>query len=521
VPCRKEPYCGGASSCKGDPSYDDNRHDAVGDGTQNWFFDTGWGNNTDFVSSPAVATDGTIYIGSQNHNRLYAVNPDGSYKWNFVTSGRVYSPTVATSGTIYVGSGDGNLYAINPNGIQRWAYYTNDQVRTKPVVSSDGHIYFGSDDGRLHALFPDGGLAWSYDTFAYVRSSPALSPSGNRVYFGSDNGKFYALNAVTGVVDWIQTPFPSNSIRSSPAVGPDGTVYVGSDNGRLYALDGATGAIKWSVNTGEGVRSSPAVGSDGTIYVGSYNDRLYALNPTDGSQKWPPFNAGGDIESPITVDGNNHIYFGTNINHKVYALYADGSEKWSFTTGGDVRSKPFVKDDGTVYAWSFDWKLYAINQFANPKNYRDRLITHNSGSVGGVPVVVDNTDDWLKGASAKGPWAVRMEINRSQSLSDGTYPYELKTWLRQCNQLDCSDVLGTFYEDTRINYSPVSPTARPAQLEQTIKLLPADHQDFERVIFGFTSQTGAGDLQTATIREFQLSVIRVGDPTVTNDPNWP
>jgi hypothetical protein len=52
-------------------------------------------------------------------------------------------------------------------------------------------------------------------------------------------------------------------------------------------------------------------------------------------------------------------------------------------------------------------------------------------------------------------------------------------------------------------------------------LLPADHQDFERVIFGFTSQTGTGDLQTATIREFQLSVIRIGDPTVTNDPNWP
>jgi hypothetical protein len=114
-----------------------------------------------------------------------------------------------------------------------------------------------------------------------------------------------------------------------------------------------------------------------------------------------------------------------------------------------------------------------------------------------------------------------MEVTRSQSQSNGTYAYTLKTWLRQCNNTDCSDVLGTFYEDTRINYSPTLPVARPAQLEQTINLLPLDHQDFERVIIGFTSQTASGELQTAAIRRFQLSFIRPGDPTITNDPSWP
>jgi hypothetical protein len=273
------------------------------------------------------------------------------------------------------------------------------------------------------------------------------------------------------------------------------------------------------VPTGEAVRSSPAVGSDGTVYIGSFNDYLYALDTSNGAQKWK-FQAGSNVQSPIAIDGNNHIYFGSD-DDKVYALYADGSVKWSFTTGGDVRGKPLVLPDGVVYTGSYDFRLYAINQFANPKNYRDRLITYSSGSVGGVPVSVDNTDDWLKGASSKGPWAVRMEITRSLTLSGGTYSYELKTWLRQCNQVDCSDVLGTFYEDTRIDYAPNTPTARPAQLQQTINLLPGDHQDFERFIFGFTSQTGSGNLQTATIRKFQLSFIRPGDPSVTNDPNWP
>ena len=516
VPCRKEPYCGGVSTCKGDPSYDDNRHNAVGDGTQNWSQSTG----ERIRSSPAVGADGTIYVGSYDGN-LYAINPDGSLKWTFGTGDRVYSPTVAGSGTIYVGSADGNLYAVNPDGSFRWSYLTGGAVRTKPAVHTSGIVYFGSDDGRLYAVSSGGAFIWSFDTFAPVQSSPAFSNAGNIVYFGSDNGTFYGLTVGSGLIFGTITPSPANAFRSSPAVGPgpNGTIYVGSDNGSIYAFNSSLTSILWSVPTGEAVRSSPAVGSDGTVYIGSFNDYLYALDTSNGAEKWK-FQAGSNVQSPIAIDGNNHIYFGSD-DDKVYALYADGSVKWSFTTGGDVRGKPLVMPDGVVYAGSYDFRLYAINQFANPKNYRDRLITYTSGSVGGVPVSVDNTDDWLKGASSKGPWAVRMEIARSLTLSGGTYSYELKTWLRQCNQVDCSDVLGTFYEDTRIDYAPNTPTARPAQLEQTINLLPGDHQDFERFIFGFTSQTGSGDLQTATIRKFQLSFIRPGDPSVTNDPNWP
>ena len=58
-------------------------------------------------------------------------------------------------------------------------------------------------------------------------------------------------------------------------------------------------------------------------------------------------------------------------------------------------------------------------------------------------------------------------------------------------------------------------------IEQTVNLVPSDHADFERFIFGFTSQTGAGESQTASIRKFQLSFIRLNDPIVTTDLQWP
>ena len=55
-------------------------------------------------SSPAIASDGTIYVGSED-SKLYAINPNGTLQWAYTTGGSVYSsPALASDGTIYVGS---------------------------------------------------------------------------------------------------------------------------------------------------------------------------------------------------------------------------------------------------------------------------------------------------------------------------------------------------------------------------------------------------------------------------------
>ena len=44
---------------------------------------------------------------------LYAINPDGSLKWNYKTDHWIYSSSaIGSDGTIYVGSVDSYLYAI-------------------------------------------------------------------------------------------------------------------------------------------------------------------------------------------------------------------------------------------------------------------------------------------------------------------------------------------------------------------------------------------------------------------------
>eukprot|EP01043_Picozoa_sp_COSAG02_P045888 COSAG02_NODE_4241_length_5596_cov_4.207932_5_plen_330_part_00 len=152
-------------------------------------------------------------------------------------------------------------------------------------------------------------------------------------------------------------------VRSSPAVGDDGTVYVGSNDQKLYAVtpDWPEGRLKWSFATGGNVNSSPAVGDDGTVYVGSEDQKLYAVTP-EGQLKWS-FATGGRRRGPVrsspAVGADGTVYVGS-VNQKLYAVTPEGQLKWSFHTGSMVDSSPAVGDDGTVYVGSDDQKLYAV-----------------------------------------------------------------------------------------------------------------------------------------------------------------
>ena len=157
-------------------------------GSLKWRFKTG-----DVIKgSPSIAADGTVYIGSYDHY-LYALYPNnGTMKWRCYPGGTEANPSIAADGTIYIGSN--RLYAINPNGTIRWQLNlgpNNDYItQSAPAISADGTIYVGTDidngyGGEIIAVNPNGTEQWrKLIANEWVDSSPAIAPDGT-VYIGS------------------------------------------------------------------------------------------------------------------------------------------------------------------------------------------------------------------------------------------------------------------------------------------------------------------------------------------------
>ena len=78
----------------------------------------------------------------------------GEKIWEFETGGEVgSSPAIGSDGTVYVGSWDKKLYAINgKSGVKLWEFVTGGNVNSSPAIGSDGTVYVGSLDKKLYAI---------------------------------------------------------------------------------------------------------------------------------------------------------------------------------------------------------------------------------------------------------------------------------------------------------------------------------------------------------------------------------
>ncbi|MEI6519541.1 MAG: PQQ-binding-like beta-propeller repeat protein [bacterium] len=383
-----------------------------------WSFNTG-----NYIrSSPAISTDGTIYVGSGD-KKIYAIKPDGSELWNYNVGAIIEwsSPTVCIDGSILIGSYDKKLYSINSNGSKKWEFLTGDQITSSPVITSDGSIYFGSGDNKLYALNIDGSKKWEFTTGGRIGSTPAIGKDGT-IYFGSLDKKLYALSP-NGTKKWEFVT--GNWVYSSPSIDSNGTIYFGSGDNKLYALN-PNGTKKWEFTTGDQIDSVPAIDSDGTIYVGSYDNKLYAINP-DGTKKWE-FITGNQVNSSPLISADGTIFVGSS-DKKMYAINKNGSKKWEYSSSDKITSSPSLGSDGTLYFSSEDHNLYAIT---------------NNNSISSLTLISPNgNEQWLQSSTHNITWTstgnpgnVKIELFKNSVLNStisnnapntGTYSWNIPT----------------------------------------------------------------------------------------------
>lgn len=371
--------------------------------------------------APSIGPDGTIYLATRFNNgtnylaNLYALNPDGTKKWNYTIFDGILneycynsfagSPAITKDGTIYI-TGEfhdntrtyGFLYALNPDGTFKWKYILNEgaavYMRGFPAVGTDGTIYFSSSyyesgwHAKLNAINPDGTKKWEYGVsegqYGDNVPSPAIGPDGT-IYFIYHYSDYYNSNArlcaldQNGNIKWIyQTNF---HVISHPAVASDGTIYLAGrtyGNGKLCAIN-PNGTLKWEYAVVKGDYSAlvtaPSISKDGTIYVGGfirdagqYFGILYAINP-DGTLKWS-FTTPHAVGNEAVIGADGTIYFGDGgAVGTFYALNPDGTVKWSLEV--EPTTSAAIARNGDLYFGLVIGQTYYLYAIQGPRSNPD------------------------------------------------------------------------------------------------------------------------------------------------------
>jgi outer membrane protein assembly factor BamB/subtilisin family serine protease len=330
--------------------------------------DSFWqGHTGDSVTcSPAVAADGTVYVGS-NDNSFYAFGPGGIPKWSYTAQGvfDTSSAAIAPNGTIYAGNTDGSIYAFNTSGSVQWAYAvpgaagasaSGNSITSSPALAPDGTIYAHASDGNLYALNPSGTLKWTAPVAGASYAAPTIAPDGT-VYIGDDTGTFYAFNP-NGSQKWtFSTPVAGEPVYTAAAIDAAGNVYFGTLTGNFYSLT-PSGSLRWTFAIGDGETSAPAL-ANGSVYFGGYDGNLYSLSAASGALQWK-FTMGAQVRaSAPAVDSNGTIYIGC-YDHLMYAVSQGGALVRTYASDDWIRSSP-VLSGLMLYFGSNDHKVYAFN----------------------------------------------------------------------------------------------------------------------------------------------------------------
>ena len=264
------------------------------------------------LEMPCIANNGIIYIGS--HARLQAWDRNGTQQWSIGVGGNIgSSPAIADDGTIYVGHMNNDMCAVYPNGTIKWKYTTGSWIACDPTIHPDGTIIFGSSDTYIYALYPNGMLRWRYKTGEIVRGHASIDDQGV-IYMSCWDGYLYAFYVNGTLKKKFDMPIAGGETM---AFGPDGTIYVTYDG--LAAIDPSDWNVKWKYDyPGENEKaylSSPAVSADGIICIGvDVTDEplgaIYAINP-DGTLRWRKYIADQGLYSSPTIAEDGTVYIGS------------------------------------------------------------------------------------------------------------------------------------------------------------------------------------------------------------------
>jgi outer membrane protein assembly factor BamB len=293
-------------------------------GQMKWLFaPMNTGHETWVEFPPTVASDGTLYVTSEN-DYLYALDPSGAIKWQFLADHLHTPASISPDGTtLHFTSENGHLYAVNRiTGQQSWSYElaargTYGTGRRIPVVyDTQGNLYMVWIS-TVWSFTPSGQLRWSLPIPGYAAYTvgPAVANDGTLLFVSGNSMIAVGVDQSPGYVKW-QYDLGSSAFDRTPVVAPDGTLYIGAENGYVYALNPG-GTLLWKkqyvTNTGwgGGVKSNLLLDAQGTLYFLGRDGYVYAVSSQTRSVLWRYSTNNVDNSYPgiqLSLDSDSTLY---------------------------------------------------------------------------------------------------------------------------------------------------------------------------------------------------------------------
>ena len=349
-------------------------------------------------SSPVVDAEGTVYIGSADHN-FYAIDKTGEIKWVIQTGEIIDSSALLDNeGRVIFGSGDAKVYcADRESGEILWTYQaqTAQQVTEEFGVETYNVNWFEGNVGILpngDLLVPndnyliyrlnreDGSVIQRYVANEMIWSLPAVNPETGNMFFGSCYSMFQNLlsyNIETGEKRWATGGLGFTA--ATPLLtgyNENGGVIMGSYDGQLRCLTQRNGKELWRLGLGDHIYASCGQLSDGTLIQPCADGSVYAIDPANGDILWS-FDTLEPIRSSPAIGGDDLIYVGSG-EGKLFCINPDGSLRWSYQCilegRNDLNASPalgfegiyIAGESGEIFFVPYDYPMRAENA-GNPR----------------------------------------------------------------------------------------------------------------------------------------------------------
>jgi hypothetical protein len=239
------------------------------------------------------------------------------------------------------------------------------------AVTAAGRVAIGIDSkGRGEVLFVDvskqGGAITSIMTMGALTSTPATR--GGLTFVGSEDGKVYAISEEL-VAAWgteggtFKTDGPIVAdLAADP--GPTGAnVYVPSTDTKLYAINAISGELNWQFYAGAPLTTGPTV-TDDSVYIYVPGKGLAAIDKTTGGPirqaKWTVRDA-----TKLLADDDRFAYV-LGINNRVYGVDKATGKVAFVSTRGDLRIFGQNSTDSTVYTATRNGEVIAAAPVLKP-----------------------------------------------------------------------------------------------------------------------------------------------------------